>query len=420
MTHGRPDSGTTAPSAPPRKGDRPLVLASGLRTRLDAAGHVRVDTPLGGIVDAGPDGHAVLSLFSRARTVPEAVATLAAMPSLATDAVMAESTIASLEETGALVEPGGAVDRWGWTDPAEHARMLDDVRRTDAFTAALRATVRPDDVVLDIGTGSGILAMTAALAGARHVYAIEASGIAELARRAFADNGLADRITLLEGWSTRVSLPERATLLVSEVIGAEPLEEDILGTTIDARRRLLTPDAQLVPRGLALTVQAVSVPQLMRWASRVDRESVGRWRERYGVDLSVLWESRRREPLPWTVDGMTVSTWPSVGAPTTLVDLDLTTVASAVIDAVAEIVVERPGYVDAIVVAWAARLTDDIVLEGPPWPDAPSSWDAWVWFLPDRLSVEAGSRLRVSYRHGVAGQVDGLECTHLAADEVGA
>jgi precorrin-6B methylase 2 len=408
------------PDSIERQADRPLVLASGLRTRLDAAGHVRVDTPLGGIVDAGPDGHAILSLFARPRTVPEAVVMLTAVPSQETDVVLAETTIASLVEAGALVEDGGTGDRWGWTDPAEHARMLDDVRRTDAFTAAIRAAVRADDVVLDIGTGSGILAMTAALAGARHVYAIEASDIAGLARRAIADNGLADRITLLEGWSTQLRLPEPATLLVSEVIGAEPLEEDVLGTTIDARRRLLTPDARLIPHRLALQVQAVSVPQMMRWASRVDRASVERWQVRYGVDLSALWASRRREALPWTVDGMTAATWPSVGPRTTLVDLDLTTVQSPAVEAAVEIVIDGPGVVDAILVTWEAALTDDIALQGPPWLDLPSSWDSFVWFLPDALTVEAGSRLGVRYRYGVAGHNDGLECAHLAADEVGA
>lgn len=383
---------------------------AGVRARLDSAGHVRVDTPLGGIVDCGPHGFVILALFARPRTLADALTALEGVPRPRPDPALAESVIRSLVEAGAIVESGPGDARFGWTDPAEHARMLDDRRRTDAFTAAIRASVRPDDVVLDIGTGSGILAMTAALAGARHVYAVEASDIADLAERAFAANGLADRITLLRGWSTQVTLPERATLLVSEVIGAEPLEEDILGSTLDARRRLLVPQARLIPGRLRLDVRAVSVPDLSRWASRVERESVPAWQERYGVDLRVLWESRRRVPLQWTVEGMAVAAWPVLGPSTPLVDIDLAAFETTAVEGVTSIAIERPGVVDAILLTFEAVLTSSLSLPGPPWPDTPSSWDVSTWFLPEPLTVQAGTRLEVRYRYGVPGETDGLEC----------
>ncbi len=71
--------------------------------------------------------------------------------------------------------------------------MLHDERRTGDYLRALAAAVRPDDVVLDIGTGSGVLAVAAARAGARRVYAVEASDIAEVAARVFEVNGVQDR-----------------------------------------------------------------------------------------------------------------------------------------------------------------------------------------------------------------------------------
>src|SRR4051812_12021176 len=117
-----------------------------------------------------------------------------------------------------------------------HLEMLNDRTRTLSFIEAIRETVRPDDIVLDIGTGTGILAATAARAGARHVYAIEAGQIQKVARALFESNGLKDRITLIRGWSTQIELPERADVLISEVIGHEPLAEDVLETTADAIR----------------------------------------------------------------------------------------------------------------------------------------------------------------------------------------
>ena len=95
-----------------------------------------------------------------------------------------------LIEEGALVTPdANRAPTSGWDDPVEHARMLDDERRTGDYLAALAAAVRPSDVVLDIGAGSGVLAVAAAPAGARHVYAVDASDIAEVAERMYALTG---------------------------------------------------------------------------------------------------------------------------------------------------------------------------------------------------------------------------------------
>ena len=58
-----------------------------------------------------------------------------------------------------------------------------------------------------------------------------------------ARNGVQDGVTLIRGWSREIELPERADLLVAELIGNEPFEEEVLETTLDARRRLLKPGA---------------------------------------------------------------------------------------------------------------------------------------------------------------------------------
>ncbi|WP_217442499.1 50S ribosomal protein L11 methyltransferase [Myxococcus sp. CA033] len=79
---------------------------------------------------------------------------------------------------------------------AEHHRMLYDTVRVHAYRSSLFRHAR-DQVVLDIGTGTGLLAILAAKAGARHVYAIEESAIAEVALEMYAENGVADRIRMV-------------------------------------------------------------------------------------------------------------------------------------------------------------------------------------------------------------------------------
>jgi type II protein arginine methyltransferase len=140
--------------------------------------------------------------------------------------------------------------------PQWHFAIIRDERRNSIYDKALRAAVTPEKVVLEIGTGSGILAMMAARAGARHVYTIEVQPlIAEAARRNIADNGYAERITVINKDALRVQvgedLPRPCDLLVHEVVSNDLLSESVLPLVAYARSKLLTPDAGHLPHRIA-------------------------------------------------------------------------------------------------------------------------------------------------------------------------
>jgi predicted RNA methylase len=103
---------------------------------------------------------------------------------------------------------------------------LIDTERTEAFQKAIRNTVKRGDIVVDLGSGSGVMAMFAADAGAAKVYAVEIDlrNIKTL-RDTFAKNGYADVITVIEGDATSVVLPEKVDVIIAEMVATGLIEE---------------------------------------------------------------------------------------------------------------------------------------------------------------------------------------------------
>ncbi len=126
-----------------------------------------------------------------------------------------------------------------------YAAMRDDESRTPFFAEAILARLAeapPNTLaVLDIGTGPhAVLALLAAKAGARKVYAVEANAEAAQRARAFvAQEGWADVVEVIDGFSTSLALPELVDVCVSEIVGSIASEEGLYATIRDAHARLV-------------------------------------------------------------------------------------------------------------------------------------------------------------------------------------
>ncbi len=142
-----------------------------------------------------------------------------------------------------------------------HLSMLIDETRTGAYSQAVSKVVKPGDVVVDVGCGSGILSFFACRAGARHVHAIESEPVINIAELVAAKNGFQDRITFYNASSFNVELPEPADVIVTETMGTFGFEEGILGSLTDARERLLKKGGTLIPHGVDLFLVPVELPQ---------------------------------------------------------------------------------------------------------------------------------------------------------------
>jgi protein arginine N-methyltransferase 1 len=189
-----------------------------------------------------------------------------------------------------------------------YGQMLADAPRMEAYAAALRHTVKPDSVVMDLGSGPGVFALLACKLGARRVYAVEPEGVITLAREVAAANGFVDRIDFFEKFSTEIDLPEPATIIISDLRGVLPWFQQHLPSIIDARARLLAQGGVLIPRRDILWAAVVEA------ADRYE-EIVGAWENNeFDLDLSAgtrlvtnTWRKTRirpeqllSEPVCWT------------------------------------------------------------------------------------------------------------------------
>jgi type I protein arginine methyltransferase len=171
-----------------------------------------------------------------------------------------------------------------------HRTMICDRIRTEGFRRAIDSVVRPGDIVLDVGAGTGILSLFAARAGAARVYSVERTTVAVLAQELAAANGVAEIIHVIHGDIMDIELPERVDVIVSEWLGGFGIDEGMLVPVIAARDRWLKPGGVMIPRSVTA------------WAGLVhDRhlgETVGFLRDNpYGLRLDGLVEMTVNEIL---------------------------------------------------------------------------------------------------------------------------
>jgi len=153
--------------------------------------------------------------------------------------------------------------------PAWHIPMINDEERNVAYERALKHAVTPNDIVLEVGTGSGLVAMMAARAGAKMVVTCEAVPIlADVARETVERNGLSSKIRVLSKRSTQVKLgedlPERADIFVSELINVGMLAPNMLPIIQHARVNLCKPEARIIPEAAVVWAALIQCDHLAR------------------------------------------------------------------------------------------------------------------------------------------------------------
>ena len=278
-----------------------------------------------------------------------------------------------------------------------HEEMLSDSVRVEVYHRGIQRNVQAGDVVVDLGTGTGLLAFMASRAGANKVYAVEHSDFIDVAREIAAHNGFTN-IEFVRANSRDFTPPEPVDVVLHEQMGDELFNENMLANVLDLRDRALAPSGRILPARFRLFIEPVSIRQEMRirrfW--NIDLPD--------GIDLSAI----RHSPVAARFDaGRNEHFWlrphsveSTIGEPQPIIEFDLNTLESLE-SLPTRHIVERTASADAIVdgccVWFEACFDDDTLLSTSPLGPV-TSWGNRVFRLDQEIG--RGETLRLEVRLG--------------------
>lgn len=276
----------------------------------------------------------------------------------------------------------------------DYGGMAADPVRMDAYARAIARTVKPGNVVLDLGCGTGIFTLLALRAGAARVHAVDLNPAIFLLPEIARENGVADKVIIHHVSSLELEPPEPVDVVVSDMRASSPLHGDHLAAVRDARRRWLAPGGVMIPSSDRLFVGAVESTGLaghlargwegienMGFSARAARTSV----------LNTVYDDRAASLIASDVI-TTSASWAS---------LDYAACEDDSLCGAVELTNVRTGTAHGLAVWFEATVHDDIRYQtGPGWALAYARS-----FLPllEPIRMQEGDRLRITLRAGIRG-----------------
>ena len=277
--------------------------------------------------------------------------------------------------------------------PANQYRLINSPQRTSAFKAALDAIIRPGSTVLEIGTGSGILSMLAARAGARHVYTCEHQILmAEVAREIVNDNNLNKSITVIAKSSDQLELgidvSHQVDVILCDVFTGSLLEAGGLGLVARAAKTFLEPGGQVIPGLGAIRGSLVGGEDLEALCRCVNSD---------GMDLQRfnLFSPTKLQLQPDQFQRLDIQSYSAplncfefvIGHP----DSDRPR------RQLSEVEITRSGTITGLLQWTDLELAPGIRLHGSP--GEPISWPRFLHVFPEPIQVRSGQSLSLMQEH---------------------
>jgi type II protein arginine methyltransferase len=274
--------------------------------------------------------------------------------------------------------------------PRWHFEMLNDEQRNEAFEKSLAKVVAADTLVLDIGSGTGLLAMMAARAGAGKTISCEmVPQMAELAREVIARNGFTGKIQIMGKKSTELvvgdDMPQRANLLVTETVDCGLLGEGILPSIAHAKANLLTEDAVIIPRAASVYAMLVE-SQRLRGLNCVDRCA--------GFDLGLMREYATPHYFPVRLAAFE---YEPLTAPFEVFRFDFVRDQILPTRKTISVPATRTGTCHAVVFWFHMQLDEEISISNEP--GSTTHWEQAIQCLKHEMTVGTGDVLQIEAGH---------------------
>lgn len=243
----------------------------------------------------------------------------------------------------------------------EQERMLADKPRMNFYHEAVSRYVQAGDRVIDLGTGTGILAAFAARRGAAKVYAIDHSEILDQAKTLAAHNKI-ENVEFVATHSKEFSLEQKVDVIVHEQMGDCLFDEAMVANVTDLRDRLLKPGGLILPSRFELYCEPIQV--------RDERVVPFIWELNvHGYDYSCLEEEQPNEADYYrfhSCDLGVISHF--LGKPEPALSIDLHTINESDMsrDLRFTRIVTKAGRLDGLAVYFIARVDQDLSLSSDP------------------------------------------------------
>lgn len=255
-----------------------------------------------------------------------------------------------------------------FTDSYTQETLLADRVRVDAYRAAIERYVHEASRVLDLGTGTGILAFLAAGRQPAKVWAIDHSAVIDVARKVRDANGLSC-VELVRVNSRKLELSEKVDVIIHEQMGHALFDEQMVLNVTDLRDRFLKPGGRILPARFDFYLDPVQLKEEFTvpfvWEQTI-----------HGVDFSVLEETRSITAHDYNYKLLAQHEYDHFlcgSEPALQVDLDVMHEGDLPGRFRFRRIVISPGRLDGICVHFVARFDDEVSISTSPFA-ARTSW----------------------------------------------